>query len=185
MLVREGSAAERERPAGLLRMAREDLDHSGERRHAVERPLRALHDLDPVDVLDGNLGERRVERAARGNAVHRDEKRVEFLQAPDPDVREPAAVVGRRSRCRDPRRPGARPRRSSRPGRAARRRKSPRREPRRRAHPRRTLRRRDDHRRARSGPRGSLREKRRVESEDEHGEGTSAAREELHGVHVN
>src|ERR1017187_10213370 len=75
-------------------MPREDLDHPGKRRHAVESPLWALHDLDPVDVLDGDLGERRVEGAAHGNTVHRHEEGVELLQTPPPDVREPAAVVG-------------------------------------------------------------------------------------------
>src|ERR1035437_9236197 len=69
VLVREGTATERERPAGFLRMPREDLDLPGEGRDAIERALRPLHDLDPVDVLDGNLGERRVERATRRNAV--------------------------------------------------------------------------------------------------------------------
>ena len=91
--VREGAAAESQRSSGLLGTPREDLDHAREGRDAVERALRALDDLDAVDVLDGDLREGGVEGASRRNAVHGDEERVELLQAPHPDVREPAAVV--------------------------------------------------------------------------------------------
>ena len=101
--------------ARVLPAAREDLHHPRERRDAVERALRPLRDLDAVDVLDGDLRERRVERAAGGHAVHRHEERVELLEAPHPEVREARAAVRPAARPRRRRRSGARPGASGRP----------------------------------------------------------------------
>src|ERR1019366_96423 len=149
-----------EAPAGRAGTSRENLNHSRERRDAVERALRTLHDLDSLDVLDGDLRERRIEWSSHGDAVHGDEEGIELLQAPDPDVRKPRTVVRPASgvyagnvleRLRD--RLGAAP-----PELVARDHGDGRRNVERVL---RTLRRRDDHRRARSGSRGCLCEKRR------------------------
>ena len=102
--VRDGETprrkgAERSADLGPLRgFFREDLHHSGEGRDPVKSPLRTLDDLDPIDVLDIDLRERRVERPARRNAVDHDQECVELLQTPESDVREPRAVVAAAAR---------------------------------------------------------------------------------------
>ena len=73
--------------------AREHLDHARERRDSVQRSLRPLHDLDPIDVLDRDLGQRRIERSSDGDAVERDQQRVELLEPPQADVGQPETVV--------------------------------------------------------------------------------------------
>src|SRR6185369_3979975 len=76
--AREGAEAGREVAATFLGRAAEDLDHARERRDTVERPLGAFDDLDPIEVFDRNLSQRRVERSADGDAVVRDQQRVEL-----------------------------------------------------------------------------------------------------------
>ena len=75
-------------------MTSEDLDHAGEGRDAVESALRPPDDLNPLDVLDGNLRERGVERASHRDAVQGDQERIELLQSPETDVGEAGTVVG-------------------------------------------------------------------------------------------
>src|ERR1019366_2209065 len=93
VLVGEGAASERQRRGGVLRVAREDLDHAGERRDAVERALRTPDDLDVIDVLHRDLREGGNERASGRNAVDRDEKGTQVPDAADPDDGDPGAVV--------------------------------------------------------------------------------------------
>ena len=93
-VLREVTAAERERALARGRAVREHLHHAGERGDAVQRTLRALHDLDALDVIDRDLRERRIERTADRHTVDRDEQRVELLEPPHPDVGEVRAVVG-------------------------------------------------------------------------------------------
>src|SRR5206468_5722419 len=89
----ERAPAQRQAAALPGALAREDGDHAGERRDAVERALRAFHDLDTVDVLDRDLRERGIEGSADRHAVERYEQGVELLEAPQPEVGQQRAVV--------------------------------------------------------------------------------------------
>jgi hypothetical protein len=74
----------------------DDVDHADERGGAIGHRRGTAQDLDPIHVgqierLDGG-----VERATPGDAVHGQEERVEFLQAPELRDRAGGAAVAAR-----------------------------------------------------------------------------------------
>src|SRR5437867_5346331 len=74
------------RPEGRLSLSRRAVDHvddAHERGGAVHDGSGAAQDLDPIHVRQVERGERRIEGAARRDAVHGKEEGVELLQTPE------------------------------------------------------------------------------------------------------
>ena len=61
----------------------DDLDHANERRRAIGDGCRAAHDLDALDVVQVERGDRRVECPAPRYPIDNKQKGVELVQTPE------------------------------------------------------------------------------------------------------